>query len=211
VSAPVFAGRFVRLEPLGPEHAEDIQQAVFNEDVFARAAYMVDPPPEEEAARAAWFSGKIDWSGRTYFACVDARSGQARGFLAFMRDEPAHRTVEIGDVLFGSGVSRTPAGTEAVYLLLRHAFESMNYRRVEWKCDTRNHASYRAAERFGFTFEGVFRQHMIVRGQSRDSAWLSMLDGEWPARRSAFERWLSPANFDEQGAQRSRLNTLHAR
>jgi RimJ/RimL family protein N-acetyltransferase len=126
-----------------------------------------------------------------------------------MRDEAAHRSVEIGDVLFGVGLQRTPAATEAVYLLLRHAFEDMKYRRVEWKCDTRNAASYRAAQRFGFTFEGVFRQHMIIRGQSRDSAWFSMLDHEWPARRIAFERWLSIDNFDDAGMQKTPLAAFH--
>lgn len=211
MSAPFLAGRHVRLEPLAARHAQDVCAAVCNADAFARAAFMVEPPPQDEGARDAWFEKKVGWDGRRYFACVDPLDARANGFLAYMRDEPAHRSVEIGDVLFGAGLQRTVAATEAVYLLLRHAFETMNYRRVEWKCDTRNAGSYRAAKRFGFVFEGVFRQHMIVRGESRDSAWFSMLDGEWPARKAAFEQWLAPDNFDERGAQKTPLAAFHAR
>lgn len=209
MSDTTIEGRAVRLEPLASYHFEDVCRAVCHDEGFAQTAFMVEPPPREEAARASWFLKKIAWDGRVYFACVDPVSGCARGLLAFMRDEAAHRSVEIGDVLFGVGLQRTPAATEAVYLLLRHAFEEMKYRRVEWKCDTRNAASYRAAQRFGFTFEGVFRQHMIIRGQSRDSAWFSMLDHEWPARRIAFERWLSIDNFDDAGAQKTPLAAFH--
>jgi RimJ/RimL family protein N-acetyltransferase len=201
MSAAVLGGRFIRLEPLERRHEADICAAVCNDDGFARVGYMVEPPPVDPLARAAWFARKVTWSGRVYFACVDPASGCALGLLAFMRDEPQHRTVEIGDVLFGTGLSRTRAATEVVFLLLRHAFETMIYRRVEWKCDTRNAGSYRAAERFGFIFEGVFRQHMIIRGESRDSAWFSMLDREWAARKRAFELWLSPDNSDASGAQ----------
>jgi RimJ/RimL family protein N-acetyltransferase len=204
----VIEGRYVTLQPLAADHAEDVYSAVCNASGFERTAFMVEPPPQDVAAQGEWFMKKVGWPGRTYFACVDRASGRANGFLAYMRDEAAHRSVEIGDVLFGAGLQRTPAASEAVYLMLRHAFETMGYRRVEWKCDTRNAPSYRAAERFGFTFEGVFRQHMIIRGQSRDSAWFSMLDHEWPARRAGFDRWLSPANFDAGGVQRVPLASL---
>lgn len=209
MSDPVLNGRWIRLEPLAALHAGDVYDAVCNADGFARTAFMVEPPLQDEAAREAWFMKKVGWPGRTYFACVDPARARALGFLAYMRDETVHRSVEIGDVLFGAGLQRTPAATEAVYLLLRHAFETMGYRRVEWKCDTRNEGSYRAAVRFGFTFEGVFRQHMIIRGQSRDSAWFSMLDHEWPARRAAFDRWLAADNFDPGGAQREALASFH--
>jgi RimJ/RimL family protein N-acetyltransferase len=208
MSAPILSGRFIRLEPLAASHEADVCAAVCNDDGFARVGYMVEPPPVDPADRGAWFARKLAWRGRIYFACVDPASGRALGLLAFMRDEPQHRSVEIGDVLFGTGMSRTPGATEAVFLLLRHAFETMAYRRLEWKCDTRNVGSYRAAERFGFTFEGVFRQHMIIRGESRDSAWFSMLDHEWEARKKAFETWLSPDNFDASGAQMRSLAEL---
>ncbi|MFN3891742.1 MAG: GNAT family N-acetyltransferase [Beijerinckiaceae bacterium] len=205
MSAPVLEGRYVRLAPLSAAHARDVFRAVCNDGTFLRTSFMVEPPPRDESAREQWFLKKVAWEGRSYFACIDTRTGAANGFLAYMREEPVHRSVEVGDVLFGCGLQRTPAATEAVYLSLRRAFETMNHRRVEWKCDTRNKASYSAAVRFGFTFEGVFRQHMIVRGESRDSAWFSMLDSEWPARKAAFEQWLRPENFDAAGAQRQPL------
>ena len=208
MSAPVIEGRYVRLEPLCLAHASDVYRATCNDEAISRATFMVEPPPRDESAREQWFARKVAWEGRTYFACVDPQSNRANGFLAYMRDEAAHRSVEIGDVLFGDGLQRTPAATEAVYLMLRNAFETKKYRRLEWKCDTRNEGSYRAAQRFGFTFEGVFRQHMVIRGESRDSAWFSMLDGEWPARKAAFEHWLSPENFDATGAQRASLADL---
>lgn len=206
MSTLVIEGYFVRLERLSATHSSDIIASVCNEDTFARVGFMVEPPPRDPSLQHDWFLKKVAWMGRHYYACITSSDGRARGLLALMRDEPIHRTVEIGDVLFGSGLARTAGATEAVFLLLRHAFETMGYRRVEWKCDTRNIASYRAAERFGFVFEGVFRQHMLIRGESRDSAWFSMLDAEWPARRTVFERWLSPDNFDEQGKQRSSLS-----
>ncbi len=210
MSASMIEGRTVRVEPLGSHHFDDLRRAVCHDEGFARTAFMVEPPPQDEGAQASWFSKKVSWDGRAYFACFDPESSREPGFLAFMRDKAAHRRVEIGDVLFGAGLQRTPAATEAVYLLLRHAFETMQYRRVKWKCDTRNAGSYRAAQRFDFTFEGVFRQCMIIRGESRDSAWFSTLHHEWPARKGACERWLSPENFDDAGVQKTPLAAFHA-
>ena len=126
-----------------------------------------------------------------------------------MRIDPANRVVEVGNVVFSSALRRTPAATEAIYLMAKNAFEVLGYRRFEWKCNSLNAASRRAALRFGFTFEGIFRQHMIVRGRNRDSAGFSMLDTEWPKRKTAFEAWLQPSNFDEQGRQRTSLSALN--
>jgi RimJ/RimL family protein N-acetyltransferase len=126
-----------------------------------------------------------------------------------LRIEPAHRSIEVGWILYAPALQRTVGATEAMYLLAKHAFEDLGYRRYEWKCDALNAPSRRAALRLGFTFEGIFRQHMIVKGRNRDSAWFSLLDTEWPARRDAFERWLDPANFDAQGRQRVALSTLN--
>src|SRR5436190_23509171 len=123
-----------------------------------------------------------------------------------MRIEPVHRVIEVGNILYLRSLQRTAGATEAMYLLARHVFEEMEYRRYEWKCDALNEPSRRAALRLGFTFEGIFRQHMIVKGKNRDTAWYSMLDGEWPTRKAAFERWLDPANFTEQGVQKSSLH-----
>jgi len=140
-----------------------------------------------------------------FFAAVDPATGRAEGRLALMRIDPANGVIEIGHILFGPRLARTRAATEAVFLLTRHIFDDLGYRRFEWKCDDRNEPSKRAALRFGFTPEGVFRQHMVVKGESRDTAWFSMLDREWPARKRIFERWLDPDNFDEAGWQRTPL------
>ena len=141
---------------------------------------------------------------RIFYAVVDAQ-GQALGILSLMEIRPANRVVEVGNVVYAPALQRTPLSTEAQYLLARYAFEALRYRRYEWKCDALNAASRRAAERFGFTYEGTFRQHMIVKSRSRDTAWFAMLDGDWPARKAAFERWLAPENFDRDGRQKTRL------
>ena len=129
----------------------------------------------------------------------------AGGVVSYLRIEPEHGCIEIGHIWFGAALQRTPAATETIYLLARHAFDDLGHRRLEWKCDAANARSRRAAERFGFTFEGVFRQHMIVKGRNRDTAWFALLDGEWPAARAAYEAWLRPENFDADGRQLSPL------
>jgi RimJ/RimL family protein N-acetyltransferase len=123
---------------------------------------------------------------------------------------PEHGVIEIGHIWFAPRLQRTRAATEAIYLMARHSFDDLGYRRLEWKCDALNEPSRRAADRFGFTFEGVFRQHMVVKGRNRDSAWFSILDGEWPRIRSAFEAWLAPENFDADGRQRQSLAAVRA-
>lgn len=207
LAPPVLEGVRLRLEGLSQAHAPAVIALADEADCAERTAFMIEPPPADAALRPVWIARKLAWPGRVYYACVDSASGRPQGFLSFMRDESAHRSVEIGDVLFGSAM-RGAAGAEAVYLLLRFAFEEAGYRRVEWKCDTRNVASARAAVRFGFTYEGLFRQHMLIRGENRDTAWYAMLDGEWPARSAAFERWLAPDNFDGAGRQRIALRDL---
>jgi hypothetical protein len=127
-----------------------------------------------------------------------------------MRMEPAHGCIEIGHIWLGAPLQRTAAATEAIFLLARHAFDDLGYRRLEWKCDAANARSRRAAERFGFTFEGVFRKHMIVKGRNRDTAWYAIVDDDWPAVRAAFEAWLAPGNFDADGRQRETLESLRA-
>src|SRR6185437_14911833 len=135
-------------------------------------------------------------------------SGRALGFLSLMEIRPPMRVVEVGNIVYAPALQRTPLTTEAQYLLARYAFETLGYRRYEWKCDSLNAPSRRAAERFGFTYEGIFRQHRIVKGRNRDTAWFAMLDSEWPARKAAFERWLEPDNFDDAGRQKARLSDL---
>ena len=143
-----------------------------------------------------------------YFTLVV--DGRPVGTASYLRITPEFGVIEIGHIWFGAPLRRTTAATEAIFLLARHVFEDLGYRRLEWKCDALNAPSRRAAERFGFTFEGVFRQHQVVKGRNRDTAWYAIVDEDWPAVRAGFERWLAPANFDADGAQRATLGMLIA-
>jgi RimJ/RimL family protein N-acetyltransferase len=166
--------------------------------------YLSDGPFASEADFRAALERKAATEDPLFLAIIEPRSGRAVGYASFMRIEPGHRCVEVGGILFSPALQRTPAATEGMYLMARHAFD-LGYRRYEWKCDSLNRPSIRAALRLGFQFEGVFRQHMIVKGRDRDTAWFAMLDSDWPERRAAFERWLAPENFDEEGTQRTAL------
>jgi RimJ/RimL family protein N-acetyltransferase len=198
-------GRYARLEPLGGQHAESLYAACAGPENASRFDYLPDPPPAGIADIRAW----IDKASRTedplFFAVIDRASGRCEGRQALMRITPEHGAIELGSIYWGPAIARRRVATEAFYLHARAVFDSLGYRRFEWKCNDRNAPSKRAALRFGFTFEGLFRQHMWVKGANRDTAWFSMLDGEWPAIRAAFERWLGPENFDDAGAQRTRL------
>ncbi len=205
-------GRFVRLEPLDPgRHGDDLFAASAAPGAEDRFRWLFESPPESRDAFQDWLARAAASDDPLAFAVVDRATGRAVGRLTFMRIDGVHGVIETGSILFGPDLARTPGATEAIYLQARHAFEDLGYRRFEWKCNALNQPSRRAAERFGFTFEGVFRQHMVVKGQNRDTAWYAMLDREWPARKAAFERWLDPANFDADGRQRSSLSALHQR
>jgi RimJ/RimL family protein N-acetyltransferase len=145
-----------------------------------------------------------------FLAIVPKSGGKAQGYASYMRMDPANGVIEVGNILMSPTLQRTSAATEAMYLMARHVFEDLGYRRYEWKCNANNAPSRRAALRYGFTFEGIFRQHMIVKGRNRDTAWFSMLDSEWPARKAAFEAWLDPANFDAESRQRRSLGEIGA-
>jgi RimJ/RimL family protein N-acetyltransferase len=206
----VLAGRYVRLEPLDPaRHGDDLFAASVEEDAESRFRYLFEAPPESRAALEPWLTRSASSEDPLYFAVVDQATGRAEGRLTFMRIDQAHGVIETGSILFGPRLARTRGATEAIYLQARHAFEDLGYRRFEWKCNDLNEPSKRAAVRLGFTFEGVFRQHMVVKGLNRDTAWYAMLDREWPARKQAFERWLAPENFDAAGRQRASLSDLH--
>jgi RimJ/RimL family protein N-acetyltransferase len=146
-----------------------------------------------------------------FYAVIDARTGRAGGRQALMRITPEHGVIEIGSILWGPRIARTQIATEALYLFARHAFDDLGYRRFEWKCDALNEPSRRAALRFGFTFEGVFRQHMVVKGKNRDTAWYAMTDADWPRIGAGTKEWLGPGNFDRSGRQRRPLQTFLAR
>jgi RimJ/RimL family protein N-acetyltransferase len=167
--------------------------------------YMFDGPYKDAAEmRQAmeWAEGQTD---PLFFTIVRLADQRPLGRAAYMRIEPNHGVIEIGGILFAPELQRTVAATEAIYLMIRHAFDDLGCRRLEWKCDAQNEASRRAADRFGFTYEGVFRQHMVIKGRNRDTAWFAITDGDWPRLRTAFETWLAPENFDAQGQQIRRL------
>lgn len=199
-------GRYVDVEPLSPSaHAASLWAAAGAPEHGGLWRYLFDGPfPGRESFEAA-IAKKSSTDDPLFFAIVDRPSARAVGYASYMRIEPAHRVIEVGGILFTPLLQRTRGATEAMYLMARHVFEDLGYRRYEWKCDSQNEPSRRAASRLGFVFEGIFRRHMIVKGRNRDTAWYSMLDSEWPARKAAFERWLDPANFDASGRQ---LTTL---
>ena len=201
----VLEGRYARLEPLAPGHAADLFAAVDVADAAERFAYLpVDPPAAIETIES-WIAAQQGLSDPIVFAVVDKATGRAGGWQQLMRIVPEHGVIEIGYVYWGPDVARTRLATEALYLFARHVFDDLGHRRFEWKCNNRNEPSKRAAERFGFVFEGIFRQHMIVKGENRDTAWFAMLDGDWPRLKAEYERWLDPANFAPDGTQKTKL------
>ena len=200
-------GRYGRLEKLNADHAADLWSVFAGHDQvwtyigadgpFATAAEFV-PCIERRAAADDPYA----------YAIIDT-ADRAVGYVTLLRIVPDMRVIEVGHVLYSPALQRTPLGTETQYLLARYVFETLGYRRYEWKCDALNAASRRAALRYGFVYEGTFRQYMIAKGRNRDNAWYSMLDGEWPERKRNFERWLAPENFDSEGLQRASLAALN--
>jgi RimJ/RimL family protein N-acetyltransferase len=177
-----------------------------------------DGPYAEEAALRRAVKEKQTGTGAIFLALAPAGGqpgsprtgpgpwgGRAEGYASYMRIDPAHGVIEVGNIMLSPSLQRTTAATEAMYLMARHVFEDLGYRRYEWKCNAKNEPSRRAALRLGFTYEGIFRQHMVIKDENRDTAWFSMLDSEWPARKMAFEAWLEPANFDASGRQKQGL------
>jgi RimJ/RimL family protein N-acetyltransferase len=199
-------GDLVRLEVLDPErHAVSLFSSSHVPGADGLWAYLPYGPFAGQAEFTAWLEQRAASADPLFFAVIDRESMRALGMASFLRIEPAHGVIEIGHIWFAPELQRTRQATEAIFLLARTAFDDLGYRRLEWKCDSLNLPSRRAAERFGFTYEGIFRQHMIVRGRNRDTAWFSMTDGEWPSRKAAFEAWLAPENFGSAGQQRRSL------
>lgn len=202
----VHEGRHVRLEPLAVDrHGDELAAASSVADADARFRYLFEYPPGDRAAFQPWLEKAAASEDPLFFAVIDVASGKVAGRQTLMRIEPAHGVIEIGNIYWGPLVARRPAATEALYLFARHVFEDLGYRRFEWKCNNLNEPSKRAAIRFGFSFEGVFRQHLVAKGESRDTAWYSIIDGEWPILRAAYDAWLDPSNFDASGRQKRRL------
>jgi len=198
-------GRYVTLEPLSAErHSATLWEAVRGHDQVW--AWLADGPYSAESELREALERKQKGTEAVFLAIVPVATGLAAGYASYMRIDPAHGVIEVGNILLSPRLQRTTAATEAMYLMARHVFEDLGYRRYEWKCNALNEPSRRAALRYGFTFEGIFRQHMVIKGQNRNTAWFSMLDHEWPARKAAFEAWLDPANFDASGQQRRPLS-----
>jgi RimJ/RimL family protein N-acetyltransferase len=214
VAAPgpvTLEGRFVTLEPYTPElHLADLWEALGSTGINELIRYF----PNEEYASAqdfgAWLDNARVASNFVTLVARDKATGKIVGMASYMRPDPKNGVVEVGSVAHGAAMKRSPMSTELHYLMARHVFENLGYRRYEWKCHNDNEPSKVTARRYGFTFEGVFRQHMISKGANRDTAWFSMIDGEWPAIGKAFEAWLSPENFDDAGQQKRRLEEIRA-
>jgi len=204
-------GSHVLLRPVIPDDAEALFALSHLPDGDpAIWTYLPDGPYESTEhlrERLTWAAGSED---PLFFTIVAPPGERPLGLAAYLRIAPEFGVIEIGHIWFGPPLQRTVAATEAIYLLARHAFDELGYRRLEWKCNALNAASRRAAERFGFTFEGVFRKHMIVKGRNRDTAWYAITDDEWPVIKLSFEAWLAEDNFDPQGRQRRSLAELIA-
>lgn len=202
-----LAGEHVRLRPLVAADAEELHAATQSDPGLW--TYMSDGPYESAGElRSALIAAEAS-EDPLFFAVV--RGGRVLGRTSYMRITPEFGVVEIGNIVFAPSLQRTTAATEAIYLLARHAFDDLGYRRLEWKCNALNARSRRAADRFGFAFEGVFRNHQVVKGRNRDTAWYAIVDADWPAIRSGFEAWLSPDNFTDDGIQRASLAQLSGR
>lgn len=195
-----MVGRYVTLAPLLPSHADALLESA-SDDVWHFLSYG---PWPSAAAYRAWIEENAAGDDPLFFAVLV--DGQPRGVVSYLRIDRANGVIEIGHIWYSPSIQRSRATTEAAYLLACRAFD-LGYRRFEWKCHALNEPSRRAASRFGFTYEGTFRQHMVYKGRNRDTAWFSIVDGEWPAIRAAFEAWLDPANFDASGTQLSPLAT----
>lgn len=207
-----FEGRWITLVPLNADkHAEALYEGS-NGDATRESVwtYLFDGPYTDRAVFKANIAAKAQSTDPLFFAVTDNATGVAVGYQTFLRIDLPNRVIEVGNIMYTPAMQRTAGATEAQYLFARYVFDELGYRRYEWKCNNLNAPSKRAAKRFGFSFEGVFRQHMIVKGRNRDTAWFAMLDGEWPARKAAYERWLKPDNFDRQGRQKTGLSELMA-
>lgn len=208
VEPVTLVGRTCRLEPAG-RHTEGLHQALDLRSHPSTWAYYPQGPLPDEPAMAAWVAS-LDASPTAVPLAVLDPEGTALGIASYLRIDPANGSVEVGGIVLSDALQRTTAATEAMYLMMRHAFDDLGYRRYEWKCDSTNAPSRRAAGRLGFSYEGTFRNAVVYRGRNRDTDWYSITGEEWPAIRAEVERWLDPGNFDADGSQRTRLDTASA-
>ncbi len=204
-----LGGSRVTLRPVMPEDTEDLYAVSHAPEGDPTTwTYLSDGPYESPEQMRAMLESASQSDDPLFFAVVRNSDQRPVGAASYMRITPEFGVIEIGNIWFGAGLRRTTAATETIFLLARNAFDELGYRRLEWKCNALNASSRRAAERFGFTFEGIFRHHQVVKGHNRDTAWYAIVDDEWPAIRCAYEAWLAPENFDGEGRQRRRLEQL---
>jgi RimJ/RimL family protein N-acetyltransferase len=197
-------GRYVVVEPLTPDHAGALLASLCGPQDRPLWTYRPTEPPADEAEMTELIARTLAAPDLLTFALVPD-GAEASGIASFTRIDPATGQVEVAGILYARSMQRTRAATEAIHLLMRYAFDDLGYRRFEWKCDSLNEPSRRAADRLGFVYEGRFRHHMVTKGRNRDTDWFSVTDAEWPAVRAEHERWLDPGNFDDTGRQHSRL------
>ena len=207
----ILDGQYVRLEPLDvARHGDGLFAVSSVPDAETRFRWLSDYAPTSHAAFQTWLEKAAASTDPLFFVVIMKASGEIAGRQTLMRIDATNGVAEIGNIYWGPAISRSPAATEAQFLFAKYLFDELGYRRYEWKCNDNNGPSKRAAERFGFTFEGRFRQHLVVKGENRDTAWFSIIDKEWPGLRRAYEAWLSPANFDADGQQKRRLEDYRA-
>ncbi|HEX5130279.1 MAG TPA: GNAT family protein [Usitatibacter sp.] len=200
-----MTGRYVRVERLEPRHAAELHEANAEDRDGSHWTYLFDEKPATPQAYDAWIAKAASTQDPMFHAIVDLATRKPSGVAAYMRIDRSHGVIEVGHINFAPRLQRTRQATEAIFLMMKRAFDELGYRRFEWKCDSLNAPSRAAALRFGFTFEGIFRQAIVYKGRNRDTAWYSITDAEWPAIKAAFEAWLDPANFDASGRQRRAL------
>ena len=205
----ILKGEACRLEPLDLDlHGDDLV-AAFRDTDPESWRYLLAGPFANDADCRHWLAEVAARTHEVPYALIDLATGRTTGMASYMRIEPGHGVIEVGNIHYSDGLKRTRAATEAMFLMMRHAFDDLGYRRYEWKCDSFNAPSRRAALRLGVVFEGIFRQHMVIKGHSRDTAWFGIVDSDWPRLKQAYEQWLSPGNFRD-GCQRVALSDLIA-
>ncbi len=202
-------GRYCRVEPVDVEaHGADLF-AAFREDTAGRIwTYLAYGPFEAEDAFREWMAGYCTGEDPLFHAIVDTGTGRALGVASFLRIDPGPGVIEVGHINYSPALQRSRIATEAMYLMMRRVFVELGYRRYEWKCDALNAGSRRAAQRYGFLYEGLFRQATMYKGRNRNTAWYAMIDADWPGIEAAYEAWLDPANFDDEGRQKQALGAL---
>jgi RimJ/RimL family protein N-acetyltransferase len=204
-----LTGRHVQIVPLAAAaHGPALYAGSRDSELWR---YLFNGPYSNEHDFQAWLDSRQASTDPLFFTILHASTGVPAGYCSLMRIEPAHRVIEVGNILYLPSLQRTAGATEAMYLLAQYVFGDLGYRRYEWKCDSQNAPSRRAALRYGYTFEGIFRQHMMVKEKNRDTAWFSMLDTEWGSRKAAFEAWLAPDNFTPDGRQKAALESFRGR